>query len=74
MTDQSDAGSTGIFSWRTNQIKSYYRLFVAPRCMLMADQSDAGSVGIFSWRTRTVEIHHGWYTGVTGFRRKWVQA
>eukprot|EP00976_Prorocentrum_cordatum_P046585 941240-Prorocentrum_minimum.AAC.1 len=63
MADQSDAGSTGMFSRRTNQtqgVQVYSHGGPIRRserkCILTADQSDAGSAGVFSWRTsRTQE-------------------
>eukprot|EP00959_Pyramimonas_sp_CCMP1952_P189538 3964675-Pyramimonas_sp.AAC.2 len=61
--DQSDAGSAGIFSQWTNQMREarVYSHSGPIRCrkrgyILTADQSDTGSVGIFSEALKTEAV------------------
>eukprot|EP00976_Prorocentrum_cordatum_P070915 1180118-Prorocentrum_minimum.AAC.1 len=62
MTDQSDTGSAGIFSRRTNRTqKAKVYSHGGPirrrkrKYILTADQSDTGSAGIFSRRTNQTQ-------------------
>eukprot|EP00976_Prorocentrum_cordatum_P004307 84644-Prorocentrum_minimum.AAC.1 len=66
--DQSDAGSVGTFSRRTNQTQEVWAYShdgpIRRRkrgYILTADQSDAGSVGIFSrWTNQAHPVAQQW--------------